>query len=273
MKRLFLLFPLTIPYWIWIGHHGGHVHLEPGSAWPFVYALLSLALFVPLGWWMFDLERDDRLATLSRVGLGSVGGIVLVYLFGTATSSPTLISKILGGPAGFAISAIGLANAVKDVESLPVWVSILGYTLGVGLVEEASKAIAARSDRFDALKARAAFGFVSGIGFGCSEAILYSLRDYAGSADVTVYVLRFLFCIGFHGAMSGIAVLSLPEDWWDFDRWAITALRLLPIALLHGAYDALLERSCPVWAGIVATATFVTFPILLWSMEEGLGEV
>ncbi len=273
MKKLFLLVPLTLLYWVWVGHQNGPVHLDHGSLWPFAYALLSLALFVPLSWWMFDLERDDRLATLSRIGLGSVGGIVLVYLFGTATSNPTLISKILGGPAGFATGAIGLASAVKNVESLPIWVSILGYTLGVGLIEEAAKAIVSRSDRFDSIRARAAFGFVAGVGFGCGEAILYSLRQYAGSADLTAYILRFLFCVGFHGAMSGIAVLSLPEDWWDLDRWMLTALRLLPIALLHGAYDALLVRSCPVWAGIVATATFLIFPVLLWSMEEGLGEV
>jgi RsiW-degrading membrane proteinase PrsW (M82 family) len=247
--------------------------LEAGSAWPFVYALLSLAFFVPLSWWMFDLEPEDRLATLSRIGLGSVGGILLVYFFGSAAGRPALISKVLGGPAGIAIGAIGLADAMKDAGSLPIWISILCYTLSVGLVEEASKAIAARSDRFDSLRARAAFGFVAGVGFGCGEAILYSFRNYAGSADLPIYVLRFVFCVGFHGAMSGIAVLSLPEDWWDFDRWLVTALRLLPIAFLHGAYDAFLVRSCPIWAGIVATATFLILPVLLWSMEEGLGEV
>jgi hypothetical protein len=73
--------------------------------------------------------------------------------------------------------------------------------------------------------------------------------------------------------MSAIAVLSLPHDWWDSERWLVTLIRLLPIAFLHGAYDALLMRGHPVWAGIVATVTILLLPILLWAEETLGGEV
>ena len=72
--------------------------------------------------------------------------------------------------------------------------------------------------------------------------------------------------------MSGIAVLSLPADWTALENWWITALHLLPIAFLHGAYNTLLMRSFPVWAGIVATMTIVTLPVLIWTKEEIMGE-
>jgi hypothetical protein len=53
----------------------------------------------------------------------------------------------------------------------------------------------------------------------------------------------------------------------------VTLIRLLPIAFLHGAYDALLMRGHPVWAGIVATVTILLLPILLWAEETLGGEV
>ena len=273
MKRLFLLLLIVIPYWLGLHRVPGSPHLSPGSLWPFVYGFLSLALFLPAGWWLFKLDDDDRRATFSRIGLGSLGGIALVYLIGFAMSNPALVAKFLGAPAGLAFGALGFGNVVKDFGALPLWVSIVGYTLGVGLTEEASKAVAARSDVLDGVWPRAAFGFAAGIGFGVGEALLYSYRDYAGTADWPAYATRFLFCVGFHGCMSAIAILSLPEDWWDFDQWPTTALRLLPIAFLHGAYDALLVRQHPVWAGIVAMVTILALPILIWCQEDMAGEV
>ena len=273
MKRFLPLLLLVVPFWLWIQRQPGPPHLSATSLYPFVYAGLSLGLFLPFAWWLFQLDRDDCFASLSRVAWSSIGSIGLVHLLTKAMGCPELAKLFLGGPAGFAFSGVGLANSVKDVESLPLWVSIMCYTLGVGLTEEAAKAIAARSDIIDGLRTRAAFGFVAGVGFGVAEAIQYSYRHYAGEADWTAYAIRFFFCVGFHGCMSAVAVLSLPHDWWDSERWWVTAIRLLPIAFLHGAYDALLGREHPIWAGIVATLAILLLPALLWAEEELAGEV
>lgn len=274
MKRFSPLLLLTVPYWLWIQRPPGPPHLDATSLCPFVYAGLSLLVFVPAGWWLFQLDRDDCRTSLSRVAWSAIGGIALVHLLTQAMGYPGLARLFLGGPAGFAFSGVGLANSVKDVESLPLWVSILGYTLGVGLTEEAAKAFAARPDIIDGMRTRAALGFMAGLGFGVSEAVQYSFVHYLPEqSDWGVYFLRYSFCVGFHACMSAIAVLSLPEDWWDWERWWVTALRLLPIAFLHGAYDALLGRAHPVWAGLVATATILALPILLWAEEDLGGQV
>ncbi len=222
MKRLLVLLLLPVPYWLWLNAPRGTPHLSLLSPVPFVYAVISLAVFLPLSWWLFHLDDDDRRESVTRVGFGAIGGIGLVYFITAAMAHPGWVAAALGGPVGVAIGAASAGSALMDVPSLPLWVSIVGYTLGVGLVEELSKAVAARPHFVDGLWSRAAFGFVAGIGFGVGEALIYSYREYAGVADWPSYVIRFVFCVGSHGCMSTVAVLSLPEDWWDFSRWPVT---------------------------------------------------
>jgi hypothetical protein len=118
---------------------------------------------------------------------------------------------------------------------------------------------------------RLAHGFAAGLGFGLGEAILYSWRNYAGVEPWNVYLVRFAFCVPFHAFMTAIAVQCLPEDWTS--RWGRSLLGLLPIATLHGAYDALLVRDYPVAAGITATITFLMLPAMIWYREEIRGDL
>ncbi len=269
MNRLWLPVLLCSVYFIPRSHAGPF--LEPSSLWPIGFALVSMAFFVVAGWWLFHLDPDARLMALSRLGFGSIGGVLAVYfLYGIG---PGLATKLFGASVGMGIGVVQVAGFFKDSELLPLWVTILAYTLSVGLVEEGSKAFAARPECFHPVQVRAAMGFFAGIGFGLSEAILYSYRNYAGSSDWTIYLVRFVLCVGSHGVMSAVAVLSLPEDWWDFDRIWVSVLRLLPIALLHGTYDALLVRNHGGWAIAVDIATFVALPLILWWQQEHQGEV
>lgn len=249
--------------------HAGPL-LEPSSLWPFGFALISLGIFVPLGWWLFRLDPDARVMSLSRLGFGSIGGVVAVYfIYGIG---PGLAGTLFGAPVGVGIGVIQVARLVQDQNSLPLWVTIIAYSVSVGLVEEGSKAVAARPECFHAVQVRAALGFMAGIGFGLAEALIYSYRNYAGTADWTAYVVRYLLCVGSHGVMSSVAVLLLPEDWWDFDRLWIAVLRLLPIAFLHGTYDALLQRNLTGWAIVTDVVTFAALPLILWWQQEQLGE-
>ena len=226
MNRFIPLLAVLIPYWIFIRPWSQVPFLNPGSLWPIVFAILSLALFVPVGWWIFRFDDLDRQQSWSRLGLGSIGGVAIVYGFVFGMANPGLAAKVFGTPIGLAMGVLGIGDAIKDVPSIPIWASIIGYTLGVGLTEELSKSIAARVDSFDGLWNRAGLGFASGIGFGVAEAVLYSYRDYAGHSDWTMYVVRFVFCVGFHGVMSSISVLFLRDDWWDFEQWWRTGLSL-----------------------------------------------
>ena len=271
MKRLFLLIGLIVPYWLTLPGGDGPAFLDSDSFWPIVYALCSLGLFGLASWWLFDLDSTDRVDTLSRLCIGGIGGIAILCLLNAAKGHIALADRYFGAPAGLVFSLFGLTSFFAESTSVPMWLSIVGYTVNVGLTEEAAKAIAARTDVHDRLRTRAALGFCSGIGFGVAEALIYS-SDYAGSADWTLYLVRFVFCVGLHGAMSGMAVLLLPEDWWEIERWWYTALCLLPIAFLHGAYDALLMRDQSIWAGVVATFTVAVLPVWVWVQEEMVGE-
>ncbi len=269
MNRLWYLLPLCLVFWVRPFNAGPF--LEPSSLWPIGFALITLGFLVPVTWWLFRLDPDARLMSLTRLGFGSIGGVLTVYfIYGIG---PGLAAKLFGAPVGIGIGVIHAASFIQDFESLPLWLTILSYTVSVGLVEEGSKAFAARPECFHPVQVRTAMGFMAGIGFGLAEAILYSYRNYAGNSDWTIYVVRFGFCVGFHGVMSAVAVLLLPEDWWDFDRLWVSVLRLLPIAFLHGAYDALLLRDLPGWAWSTAVATFVVLPLILWWQQEQLGEV
>lgn len=245
--------------------------LEPSSLWPFGLALISLAFYTPFAWWLFRLDPDARLMSLTRLGFGSIGGVLTVYfIYGLG---PGLAAKLFGAPAGVGIGVIQVAQYLRNSEALPLWMTIVAYTVSVGLVEEGSKAIAARPECFHPVQVRAAMGFMAGVGFGLSEALVYSYRNYAGTADWTIYVVRFVLCVGSHGVMSAVAVSLLPEDWWDFDRLWASVLRLLPIAFLHGTYDALLHRNLIGWAIVTDVATFLALPLILWWQQEQLGEV
>lgn len=197
----------------------------------------------------------------------------MLYLITFLTSFPGIAGSFFGLPIAFVLKCVGIADSIKDASILPLWASVVGYTLGVGMSEEFSKAAAANSDPLGMIRERAALGFASGLGFGLGEAVLYSFRDYAGESPWQMYFIRFTFCVGFHGAMSAVAVLCLPADWKDREEWIKTALRLLPIAWLHGAYDALLVHGYPGWAGVVACAVLAGLPSFIWWREEIAGEV
>lgn len=273
MNRLFLLVLHTTPYWVFIGPSAGGPHLTFASLRPIAYALLGLAVLSVAGWWVFRVEdADERLEWLGRVGLGCFVGIPLVYALGFAMQRPGLVIAWLGPVSGTVMGALGLGDALKHAVALPLWVCIVGYTLGVGLPEELSKAVAARAEPSDALYARAAAGFAAGLGFGLGEAILYAYRDYAGVSDWTIYVVRYAFCVGFHGAMSALVVLCLPDEPWERDNWGRTLLCVLPVALLHGTYNALLDRGHPALAGLVAVLLFLALAAWAWWQEEIRGE-
>jgi RsiW-degrading membrane proteinase PrsW (M82 family) len=238
---------------------------------PLVYALLAMAVFGGIAWWVFEIdESEDRHETLRRLVSGAVSGLFIVFAISSLTSKAGLAGTLFGLPGLIGFSAIGLGDRLKDSDLVPLWVNIVGYTLSVGLVEEFAKAFCARVNDIDGQQ-RLAHGFAAGLGFGLAEAILYSWRMYDGVEPWATYTVRFAFCVPFHAFMSAIAVQCLPEDWTS--RWGRSLLGLIPIATLHGAYDALLSRDHPTAAGLIATFTFLLLPAVVWYREEIRGEL
>ncbi|KAF0245509.1 MAG: hypothetical protein FD180_1551 [Planctomycetota bacterium] len=148
---------------------------------------------------------------------------------------------------------------------------LVGFTLGVGLLEEGCKAVpliwrfGGGNSRLD-LRGAAAWGIASGAGFGLSEALHYSLDMYNGLSPASIYLVRFASCVALHGAWAGTSAIlmwkwqSAMADSWGKRLGAIAASLLGPM-VLHGLYDALLTKEHEIAATLVALGSLAWF---LW---------
>src|SRR5262249_29233831 len=142
--------------------------------WHWVYGLLAAAGFLSATMLLFPLD-DVRPAHLFFVGLftGTIGLVLLliIQVIAAWTSGRLLISRNIIFTIIYGIAfGIGFSyRSALDPDTNFV-VSLLGFTLGVGLCEEACKAIPLiwhfRTQGTLSWRAAAALGFASGPGFG-----------------------------------------------------------------------------------------------------------
>lgn len=238
-----------------------------------------------------EIERVEG-AYLSRFALNqwvyamaAAGGfwalIVGLFPLGRANSLHLWTVGLLMGTAGVLL-LLGmhklpfvkqlLAAATGDTG---LFTSLVGYTLGVGVLEELVKllplAIVLRVGVPLDARGAIAWGLAMGAGFGVSEAIYYAGEVYNGFAPGLVYVVRFVSCVALHMAWSGTAAAGLWRSRDELrDGLKIFVIMLLasagPIAL-HGLYDGLLKFGGTVGALCTAGLTFVYF---FWSSDRAI---
>ncbi|MDB5295252.1 MAG: hypothetical protein JWO31_1235, partial [Phycisphaerales bacterium] len=167
-------------------------------------------------------------------------------------------------------------SALKEDTNLAV--SLFGFTFGVGLCEELCKALpivwALKHGRLDGWRDACRWGFISGVGFGVSEGITYSVDHYNGVDGGGMYLVRFVSCVALHGiwtASAGVTLFRRQDKLDGADNWLATlgtlvALLIVPM-VLHGLYDTLLKKDHPDLA--LATAA-VSFGWLAWQIERML---
>ncbi|MFO0807882.1 MAG: PrsW family glutamic-type intramembrane protease [Gemmataceae bacterium] len=154
-------------------------------------------------------------------------------------------------------------------------VSLCGYILGVGLFEEAAKALPLlwRYRHFGPMRWRTAclWGLASGVGFGVTEGSFYAEHMYNGLSGPDAYFVRFASCVGLHAIWSASVALSLcryPNAILSAEDKAVYALAVLRIvalpAVFHGLYDVLLQYHHHAAALAVAVASF---GVLAWQIE------
>jgi RsiW-degrading membrane proteinase PrsW (M82 family) len=145
--------------------------------------------------------------------------------------------------------------------------SFFGFTFGVGLCEELTKALPVvfyvrGGNKLD-WRGACLWGLASGIGFGVAEGIMYSSEFYNGLSGGGAYFVRFISCVGLHatwGASVAIMawrrrdLLQNGESWQDL---AVSLLYILAVPMvLHGLYDTLLKQDMAGIALLVALASF-----------------
>jgi RsiW-degrading membrane proteinase PrsW (M82 family) len=255
-------------------------HLSHKTYVHYLYALLASVGFFGLSFFLAP-ANDGKPVRILLVGLftGTIGVVFLflAQLFAEWTQGGFLISR---SPLLMIIYwvafAIGFSyRAALDPGSNFV-VSFLGYTFGVGLCEEVCKAIPLiayyKDEGRPDWRVACSWGFASGVGFGVSEAVMYSADHYNGIATGDAYLVRFVSCVALHAIWSvSVAlfmhshhtVLDNVQTWYEYIP-RLVYLVGIPM-ILHGLYDTALKKEYNALALLTALASFGW---LAWCIER-----
>lgn len=226
--------------------------LRRHSVFPLLFALIASAAFLLLATYAIPYDNANPKSTL------------LTALF-TATGGVLLLIGIQSFHLFCCIQAFYLAALHPDA---PFGASLVGFVLGVGVCEEIIKClpILFLMWRGSLMNWRIAciIGMASGAGFGISEALLYSFRNYNGIEPGDAYLLRYTSCIAFHTLLTGAAAILIQRkqehllEKADPINWTLTlmAIILLPI-FLHGLFDTFAKKEMEYGALLVAVGSFM----------------
>jgi RsiW-degrading membrane proteinase PrsW (M82 family) len=244
-------------------------HLPRDSAMHWIYAAIAAAGFLILTLAFFSVERANPLHLL---GIGFFTGTVgIVFLLVVQFCSQFRFGRIYGrgwlALIMLVFAFIGWSyRSALDPDS-NFFLSAFGFTFGVGLCEELTKAIPLffyfQRDAAMGWRGACLWGLASGVGFGVSEGIMYSGSHYNGISGGEIYIVRFVSCVALHAmwaASVGIAIARNLDDYEnvsDQGQFAVFLLRMLAVPMvLHGLYDTLLKKDMNVWALVVAVISF-----------------
>jgi RsiW-degrading membrane proteinase PrsW (M82 family) len=234
-----------------------------------MYAAIAAAGFLILTLGFFSVERANPLHLLG-IGLftGTVGIVFLLIVQFCSQFRPGRIhGRGIVALIMLILAFIGWSyRSALDPES-NFFLSAFGYTFGVGLCEELTKALPLfiyfQRDATMGWRGACLWGLASGVGFGVSEGIMYSGDHYNGISGGDIYIVRFVSCVALHAmwaASVGIAIARNREDYEkvsDQGQFAVFMLRMLAVPMvLHGLYDTLLKKEMNVWALLVAVLSF-----------------
>jgi RsiW-degrading membrane proteinase PrsW (M82 family) len=259
--------------------HGAHLARNSTAHW--VYAATATVAFLLLLGLFFSVERANPLQLL---GIGAFTGTVgIVFLLLVQFCSNFRLRRVSGHGIVMLIllilTFIGWSyDSANDPES-NFLLSALGFTFGVGLCEEFTKAIPLffyfKRHSQHGWRTACLWGLASGIGFGVSEGIMYSTRFYNGISGFDIYLVRFVSCVALHAMWTvsvGIAIARNVDEYEgveDAAGFGVFMLRMLAIPMvLHGFYDTLLKKDMNIWALVVALLSFAWFA---WQVELARG--
>ena len=254
---------------------GDHLARDSSAHW--VYAAISVVAFLALLGMFFSVERANPLHLL---GVGAFTGTVgIIFLLLVQLCSNFRLGRFHGRGWIMIIllilTFIGWSYDSANDPTSNFLLSALGFTFGVGLCEEFTKAIPLffyfKRDAQMGWRGACLWGLASGIGFGVSEGIMYSARHYNGLSGVNIYLVRFVSCVALHAMWSasvGIAIARNVEEYEkveDAGGFGIFMLRVIAVPMvLHGFYDTLLKKDMNVWALAVGLMSFAWFA---WHIE------
>lgn len=240
---------------------------------------LSAAAF--LAYFCFAYPRGNaRVTSLVKVGAftGTIGILLLFvvqFLAGLATKV-RLYGRGILMLIWLALIAIAFSYAAADDPQNGFILSFLGFTVGVGLLEELCKLLPVawhyRQGGTLGWRGACLWGLVSGAGFAVAEGIIYASRYYNGASTADIYIVRFVSCVAMHAAWAGAAAIltSRRRDYikgpMSLRDWLRALAPVLAVPMvLHGLYDTFLKMDMSGWA--LGTGV-VSFGFLVWLQER-----
>jgi RsiW-degrading membrane proteinase PrsW (M82 family) len=222
-----------------------------------VRLLLFLGLF-PLIVNLFSEQASlAQTAWLLGIYYASIWGVVLYNLIKPPqfswgnTLKCTLFTTFIGIPTLLLFQRVPPFSALYDAVNGSLVVRLLGFTLGVGLLEELCKALPIyllllRPGKLSNPQTAAFYGAMSGLGFAIAEGAAYSLRYAFGlsrgeiglGSYVAANTIRFVSLPLFHAILAGIVGYFIGLAAINPSRQgAIFFIGITIASLLHGLYN------------------------------------
>lgn len=258
--------------------------LLPARTWiHWGFAAASVALFIALLCVVFPPSRAP-LRQVVLVGLlaatfGLLFLYVVQYLADWAAPAPTLwFAQFRGSGLASVITIvlqiIGFSYRAALDPNNGLLISLIGFTVGVGLCEEFCKAVPVIQEvRHQSRMSWHGFcrwGLAAGAGFGVAEAIRYAAEHANGKEAAAAYVIRFTTCVALQAIWTAAAAVMFyrlrayfrgPMGWRD---WPIPMVGALGVPMiLHGLFDTLLKKDLQAQALVVAVVSVAWLTLLI----------
>jgi RsiW-degrading membrane proteinase PrsW (M82 family) len=261
------------------GHRLEGALLAYGSKVHWLYALIAAGVFFGLALLMLPAASTKPLHVFyTGLFTGTAGVLLLlgVQLIASGMRGRIIIPRSIVGLIFLILKGIQLSYDAANDPDTNFFLSAMGFTFGVGLCEELCKALPLlwyyrRHARLD-WRGACLWGFLSGVGFGLSEAIMYSGDQYNGFAAGSTYLVRFISCVGLHGiwaAAAGIFIYKHQNLIQDAESWygvLLNSAILVSVPMvLHGFYDTMLKKDMNTAALCVAV---ISFAWLVFQVEQ-----
>jgi RsiW-degrading membrane proteinase PrsW (M82 family) len=232
--------------------------LAADSQLPWLFAVISAALFAAAAIFLLDGKRVGLLVLVATTAFTATIGIVLLLAVQRIANQSS--HEDWSGSASwmllhFLLNGIAYSYRASGQSDGNFWVQLIGYIFGVGFCEETTKLLPVLYRMWKRVSVSAVevrvIGFMSGVGFGVAEGVLYSQRQYNGVSTSTVYIIRFVSVVAMHGFSTAVAAgllfrrrfqdeLDVGESGWKLlakFTWII-----FPAMLLHALYDIYCDR-------------------------------
>ncbi len=248
---------------------GAHLSYRSSQQWN--YGLASIAGFVPIVLLLFRARWQQLPQLLIAVVFTALAGLLLLggvrWLADLAHERWTDVGNVFWMFFYIVRFAAQSYRGVMDSEVglVSAW---FAFTVGVSLCE----AMLTITPVYAALKTRddvdwhaaMLWGLASGVGMGVAEAIVYAADFDNGTAEMHVYLVRFMSCVALQAVWCGAGGILLWAAQGVFDEslvfyeWAFAVGRILLMPIvLHGLFDTLLRRGFVGGALLVSLLSFV----------------